>query len=91
MIGNDLIRVRRGYAVAELSHTRAGRCLHAEQATSKEDTMALRIPKAELPAELRASMICWPDRDRWRPDRGEPRGGGREDHPGLSDPKSAES
>ena len=25
--------------------------------TSKEDTMALRVPKAELPAELRENMI----------------------------------
>jgi hypothetical protein len=25
--------------------------------TSKEDTMALRVPKAELPAELREGMI----------------------------------
>jgi hypothetical protein len=25
--------------------------------TSKEDTMALRVPKSELPAELRESMI----------------------------------
>jgi hypothetical protein len=27
------------------------------RSTAKEDTMALRVPKAEVPAELRESMI----------------------------------
>jgi hypothetical protein len=29
----------------------------ANRQTSKEDTMALRVPKAQLPAELRENMI----------------------------------
>src|SRR5712691_12428049 len=33
------------------------RCLHANRQPSKEDTMALRVPKAQLPAELRENMI----------------------------------
>jgi alkylhydroperoxidase family enzyme len=35
----------------------AGGVFMPEQATSKEDIMALRVPKAELPAELRENMI----------------------------------
>jgi alkylhydroperoxidase family enzyme len=40
-----------------VSQGRGGRRLYAELATSKEDIMALRVPKAELPAELRENMI----------------------------------
>jgi alkylhydroperoxidase family enzyme len=52
--GTDILALRHNPPV---SRPRAGRCLHAEQATSKEDTMALRVPKAQLPAEVRESMI----------------------------------
>jgi alkylhydroperoxidase family enzyme len=40
-----------------VSQGRGGWRLYAELATSKEDIMALRVPKAELPAELRENMI----------------------------------
>jgi alkylhydroperoxidase family enzyme len=40
-----------------LSRALARRCLHAEPETKKETTMALRVPKAELTAELTGRMI----------------------------------
>jgi hypothetical protein len=43
--------------VAWLSRSRAGRCLDVEQQTVKENTMALRVPKAELTTELSENMI----------------------------------
>src|ERR1700730_5364739 len=33
------------------------RCLHASRQPSKENTMALRVPKADLPPELKENMI----------------------------------
>jgi alkylhydroperoxidase family enzyme len=43
--------------VAWVSRAAARRCLDADTHTSKEDTTMLRVPKAELPAELRHSLI----------------------------------
>jgi alkylhydroperoxidase family enzyme len=40
-----------------LSRSAGRRCLDAEQATSMEDTMALRVSKAEVQTELREGMI----------------------------------
>jgi hypothetical protein len=43
-----------------MSHPRTRRCLHAEppyRHTDKENTVTPRVPKAELPAELRENMV----------------------------------
>src|SRR5580704_11765646 len=40
-----------------LSQSPSGRCLHVNRQSSEEDTMALRVPKAQLPTEMSENMI----------------------------------
>src|SRR5205823_6095906 len=46
-----------GHISRGLLRSRARRCLHAEQAQSREDTMSLRVPKADIPTQMSETMI----------------------------------